>query len=144
MTLHLHNTIREALDCLVQGVLVDLHIVHDYVNLRLLINLLPDLHNAISRKLDGVLHVLVHLSLVTDKHDMRDAKYVEYYSFVKGLVKGLSGLNSLAIKDQNLLEMSLLYVALDIDEAAIYSASASPGRREELGPEERVQQEGLP
>jgi hypothetical protein len=138
MTLHLHYAVREALDCLVQRVLVDLHIVHDYVNLRLLIDLLSDLHNAISRKLDGILHVLVHLSLVTNQHDMRHAKYVEYDSFVKGLVKGLSGLNSLAIKDQNLLEMSLLDVALDINEAAIDAASASPGRREELGPEESV------
>lgn len=78
------------MDCLVQGVLIDLHIVHDYVDLRLLINLLPDLHNAIGRKLNGVLHVLIHLALVTDQHDMRDAKYVEYHSFVKSLVKGLS------------------------------------------------------
>jgi hypothetical protein len=75
---------------------------------------------------------------------MRHAKYVKYDSFVKGLVKGLSGLNSLAIKDQNLLEMSLFDVALDINEAPIDTASASPGRREELGPEERIQQEGLP
>lgn len=49
-------------------------------------------------------------------------------------------MNALAIKDQNLLEMSLLDVALDIDEAAIDSSSASAGRREELGTEERVQQ----
>jgi hypothetical protein len=66
MTLHLHNAVREALDCLVQGVFIDLHIVHDYVNLRLLINLLSDLHNAISSKLDGILHVLVHLTFVAD------------------------------------------------------------------------------
>jgi hypothetical protein len=75
---------------------------------------------------------------------VRDAKYVEYDSFVKSLVKSLSRLNALAIKDQNLLEMSLLDVALDIYEATIDSASASPRRREELGTEERVQQEGLP
>ena len=66
MTLHLHNAVREALDCLVEGILVDLHVVHDYVNLRLLINLLSDLHNAISCKLYGILHVLIHLALVTD------------------------------------------------------------------------------
>ena len=127
------------MDSLIEGVLVDLNVVHDYVNLRLLINLLPDLHNAISCKLDCVLHVLIHLALVADQHDVRDAKYVEYDSFVKSLVKGLSRLNALTIKDQNLLEMSLLDVALDINEATIDPASASPGRREELSTEERVQ-----
>jgi len=66
MTLHLHNAIREALDCLVEGILVDLHVVHDYVNLRLLINLIPDLHNAIRCKLNCIFHVLIHLALVTD------------------------------------------------------------------------------
>jgi hypothetical protein len=50
-------------------------------------------------------------------------------------------LNSLAIKDQNLLEMSLLDIAINVDEAAIDSASASPSRREELGSEEGIQQE---
>ena len=66
MLLHLHDTVSETLDCLIQRVLVDLHVVHDYVNLRLLMNLLPDLHNAISSKLYGILHVLIHLALVTD------------------------------------------------------------------------------
>ena len=73
MTLHLHDTVRKTLDCLIKGVLVNLHVVHDNVNLRLLINLFPDLHNAISSKLYGVLHVLIHLTLVTNKHDMRHA-----------------------------------------------------------------------
>ena len=50
-------------------------------------------------------------------------------------------MNSFAIKDQNFLEMSLLDIALNIDEAAIYAASTSSSRREELGPEESVQQE---
>ena len=40
--------------------------------------------------------------------------------------------------------MSLLDVAIYIDETAIDTASAPPGRREELGSEERVKQEGLP
>ena len=66
MALHLHDTVSETLDCLIQRVLVDLHVVHDYVNLRLLINLFPDLHNAISSKFDGILHVLIHLALVTN------------------------------------------------------------------------------
>jgi hypothetical protein len=66
MTLHLHDTGRETLDCLIQGVLVNLHVVHDNVNLRLLIYLIPDLHNAIRCKLYGIFHVLIHLALVTD------------------------------------------------------------------------------
>jgi len=66
MTLHLHDTVRETLDCLIKGILVDLHVVHDYVNLRLLINLFSDLHNAISSELYRVLHVLIHLTLVTN------------------------------------------------------------------------------
>ena len=73
MTFHLHNAVREALDCLEKRVLVDLHIVHDYVNLRFLINLFSDLHNAISRKLDSIFNILIHLALVTDKHNVRDA-----------------------------------------------------------------------
>ena len=54
------------MDCLIEGVLINLDVVHDYVNLWLLINLFPDLHYAISSKLDGILHVLIHLTLVTD------------------------------------------------------------------------------
>jgi hypothetical protein len=52
-------------------------------------------------------------------------------------------LNSFAIKDQDLLEMSLFDIALDINEAPINATSASTGRREELRPEERVQHQGL-
>jgi hypothetical protein len=48
-------------------------------------------------------------------------------------------LNSLAVKDQNLLEMSLLYATINVNKAAIDSTGASPGRREELGTEEGVQ-----
>jgi hypothetical protein len=48
---------------------------------------------------------------------------------------------TLTIKDQNLLEMSLLDIALYIYEAAIYAASTSSSRREELGSEESIQQE---
>jgi hypothetical protein len=49
-------------------------------------------------------------------------------------------LNSFAVKDQNLLEMSLLDIALNIDDAAIDASSTSSSRREELGPKEGVQQ----
>jgi hypothetical protein len=66
MASHLHDTFREALGCLIQGVLVNLHVIHDYIYLRLLINLFPDLHNTISSKLDGILHVLIHLALIAD------------------------------------------------------------------------------
>jgi hypothetical protein len=73
MTPHLHDTARETLNCLIKRILVDLHVIHDNINLRLLINLFPDLQNAVSSKLYSVLHVLIHLSFVADKHDMRHA-----------------------------------------------------------------------
>ena len=51
---------------LLSGVLIFSPSIHDYVNLRLLINLIPDLHNAIRCKLNCIFHVLIHLALVTD------------------------------------------------------------------------------
>ena len=70
---HLHDTFREVFGCLKQRILINLHVVHDNVYLRLLINFFSDLHNAISCKLDSILHVLIHLALVADKNDMRNA-----------------------------------------------------------------------
>ena len=77
MTLHLHDTATETLDCLIQGVLVDLHVVHYNVNLRLLINLFPDLPNAISSVLDNIFHFLIYLALIADNHDMRNAQCIK-------------------------------------------------------------------
>ena len=70
MTLHIDDTVGETVNCLMQSSIVDLHIIHDYINLRLLINLLPNLQNAISCKLDCILHVLIHLTFVTNKNDI--------------------------------------------------------------------------
>jgi hypothetical protein len=65
VTINVHYTVLETLDSLIQGCLVDMCVVHNNINLRLLIYLLPDLPNAISNKLDGILHFLIHLALVT-------------------------------------------------------------------------------
>ena len=70
---HLQQTIWETLYCLMQRIFINLDAVHDNIDLGFLINLLPDLHHAISRKLDGVFHILVHFSLVTYKDDMGHA-----------------------------------------------------------------------
>ena len=70
-------TVLETLDSLIQGVVVSLYVVHDYVNLRLLINLFPDLPNAISSMLDNILHFCIHLALDADNHDMRNAQCIK-------------------------------------------------------------------
>lgn len=70
MNLNIQETFLKTSDGLILGVLVDLHVGHDYIYLRLLINLFPDLTDAISRKLDDILHFLVHLALVAYKHNM--------------------------------------------------------------------------
>jgi hypothetical protein len=66
ITFHLHNAVREALDCIEKRVLIYLHVIHDYINLRFLINLFPDLHYTVSGKLDSIFHILIHLALITD------------------------------------------------------------------------------
>jgi hypothetical protein len=73
MALHIDDTVGETVDCLIQSSIFDRHVIHDYVNLRLLINLLPNLQNAISCELDRILHVLIHFTFVTNKNDIGNA-----------------------------------------------------------------------
>jgi hypothetical protein len=73
MALHIDDTVGESVNCLMQSSIFDRYVIHDYVNLRLLINLLPNLQNAISCKLDRILHVLIHLTFVTNKNDIGHA-----------------------------------------------------------------------
>jgi hypothetical protein len=73
MALHIDDTVGEIVNCLIQSSIFDRHVIHDYVNLRLLINLLPNLQNAISCELDRILHVLIHFTFVTNKNDIGHA-----------------------------------------------------------------------
>ena len=70
MTLHLQYSIRETLDCLIERVFIYLDVVHDNIYLRLHVNFFLHLHNAISRKLYCVFHILVHLTLIAYKDYM--------------------------------------------------------------------------
>jgi hypothetical protein len=125
MTPHFHDTIRQTLYCLIEGILGDLHIVHDNIYLGLLINIFSHLHDAVSCKLNCVFHVLIHLTFIAYKYDMGHTQYVENNPFIKSFVNSLSRLNAFAIKDKNLFKMSLLYVAFNINKAAIDATSAS-------------------
>ena len=58
------------MDCLIQTVFINLDVIHDNIDLGLLINIFPDFHHEISCNLNGVFHVFVHLALVAYKDDM--------------------------------------------------------------------------